>query len=47
MPIDQNKPTLLNKKTIKVDFAKRYVETASLYYNGQSPYKIIEKIKWL
>ena len=43
IPIAQNEAFLLNDKTIRADFEKRYKETESLYYNGQPPFEELLK----
>jgi len=46
IPILQNEAFLLNDPELRRDFAKRYKETASLYYNGQPDFdELLDRIK--
>jgi hypothetical protein len=46
IPINKNEAFLLSDPAIREDFAKRYKETASLYYKGQPDFDtLIERIK--
>lgn len=45
-PICENEAFLLTNLETKESFKKRYIATASLYYNGQPDFeKILERIK--
>ncbi len=46
IPMHENEAFLLNNQEIKLDFIRRYKETAALYYNGQPDFEtLLARIK--